>query len=203
MIDNYFRERIPKVLNPLNTIYRLLGVTPNILSILGLLLSLGAATFVALGSLKLALCIWWISRIFDGSDGNWARVSGQMSPYGAYLDIVADMAAYSAMVLGLAYFAPEQKDLFLLILFLYVLCVASALALGAQEQVLGLRARDNRALRLGSGIAEAGETSIYYTLCLLFPGYLVLLSQVWIGVLILTIVLRSIIAAQTLSQREN
>ncbi len=83
-------------------------------------------------------------------------------------------------------------------LFLYVLCITSALALGAQEERLARPARDDRGLRLGAGLAEGGETGIAYSLFLLFPGWLPVTTAVWIAVLALTVVLRSLLAARSL-----
>ncbi len=165
---------------------------------MGLLLAVLSAWLIAYHAFLSALGIWYLSRLCDGTDGIWARAAGKTSAFGAYLDILCDMAAYSLMVLGFYFCMPELASSWLTILFLYVLCITSALALGAQEQKLGHDTRDNRGLRLGAGLAEAGETSIAYTLFLVFPEFIKTLATLWILALALCVLLRSVLAARLL-----
>jgi hypothetical protein len=108
------------------------------------------------------------------------------------------MAAYGAMVLGFAAAVPELQSRWLAMLFLYVLCIASALALGAEEEKRRLAPRDDRGLRLGAGLAEGGETGIAYSVFLLLPGLLPVTTTIWVAILALTVVARTILAARIL-----
>ncbi len=81
---------------------------------------------------------------------------------------------------------------------LYVLCITSALALGMQEASLDFEARDDRGLRLGAGLAEGGETGLAYTLFLLLPNQLPLLTWIWLCVLAITVIARSGLAYRRL-----
>ena len=198
MIDNAFRARLPRYAGPLLALYARLSLTPDHVTILGFAVALAASLAVAQGSFGVALVLWWVSRIADGTDGLYARSSGQTTRFGAYLDIVLDMAAYGAMVLGFAHAMPELGPQWAAMLFLYILCITSALALGAQEADLPNRPRDDRGLRLGAGLAEGGETGIAYTIFLLFPEQLAWTTQVWIAVLALTVVLRTELARRVL-----
>jgi hypothetical protein len=111
---------------------------------------------------------------------------------------VLDMAAYGAMVLGFAYAAPEFQLRWMAMLFLYVVCITSALALGMQEAKQAMAPRDDRGLRLGAGLAEGGETGIAYSLFLLLPDYLWLSTGVWVVVLATTVLARTLLAFRTL-----
>jgi phosphatidylglycerophosphate synthase len=202
MIDNHFRALLPRFAGPLLQIYTRLGWTPNQISVFGFSIALGAAFAVALGHWWVALLLWWVSRLCDGTDGLYARQSGQATDFGAYLDIVLDMAAYGAMVLGFAWAVPEQGLQWMLMLFFYVLCIASALALGAEEQKRKLAPRDDRGLRLGAGLAEGGETGIAYSVFLLFPGALAITTTIWVVILAVTVVARSWLAARILADPE-
>ena len=199
MIDNAFRSRIPRFAGPLLTLYTRLGWTPNHVSVLGFTIALCASFSVALGYEWVALTLWWVSRLADGTDGVFAREMRMESDFGAYLDIVLDMAAYGAMVLGFAYAWPDLAWQWTWMLFLYVLCIASALALGMQEAKRALPARDNRGLRLGAGLAEGGETGIAYSLFLLFPNHLGALAWGWVVVLATTVIARTVLAARLLA----
>lgn len=198
MIDDPFRAVLARRAGSVTHLYARLGLTPNQVSFAGFAVALMAATAVAAGWALLAIALWWLSRLADGTDGVYARESGQATRFGAYLDIVLDMAAYGAMVLGFAWAHPELAWAWTAMLFLYVLCITSALALGAEEEDAGLEARDDRGLRLGAGLAEGGETGIAYTAMLLLPGWLEPLAVVWLGVLVTTVVARSLLAARTL-----
>ena len=198
MIDNAFRALLPGFVAPVLALYARLGVTPNQVSALGFVIAICASVAVALDFWGLAFALWWLSRLADGTDGLWARQSGLESNFGAYLDIVLDMAAYGAMVLGFAYAAPEFQLRWMAILFLYVLCITSALALGMQEAKQAMTPRDDRGLRLGAGLAEGGETGIAYSLFLLLPDYLWLSTGVWVVVLATTVLARTVLAFRTL-----
>ncbi len=198
MIDNFFRARLPRFSGPLLALYRRLGWTPNQVSALGFAIAVFASAAVAFHLWALAFVLWWLSRLADGTDGLFARESGLASDFGAYLDIVLDMAAYGAMVLGFAYAAPDFIPQWVAMLFLYILCIASALALGMQEAKRAMAPRDDRGLRLGAGLAEGGETGIAYSVFLFFPDQLWITTSTWVVVLAITVVARSLLAWRTL-----
>lgn len=198
MIDDPVRAHLPRFVGPLVALYARLGLTPNAVSVVGFGIALAASVAVARGEAWLALLLWWSSRLLDGTDGHYARHSGQATPFGAYLDMVLDMAAYGAMVLGFAVAEPDLWPRWLAIVFLYVLCITSALALGSQEERIGRPPRDDRGLRLGAGLAEGGETGIAYSVFLLFPDRLELTTAVWIALLAATVLLRTLLAWRVL-----
>lgn len=200
MIDDAFRARLPRFAGPLLALYTRMGWTPNHVSVAGFVLALAASIAVAAGFSWVALALWWVSRLADGTDGIYARHAGGATAFGAYLDIVLDMASYGAMVLGFAWAWPALQAQWTLMLFLYVLCITSALALGAQEANRALPARDDRGLRLGAGLAEGGETGIAYSVFLLFPGWLPVSTWLWVGVLAVTVVARTVLAARLLAE---
>ena len=199
MIDNAFRRVLPRFVQPLIELYRRLGWTPNHVSVLGFALALAAASAVVQGSSAIALGLWWISRLADGTDGIYARATAQETDFGGYLDIVLDMAAYGVMVVGFAIAVPGLAPQWFAMLFLYILCIASALALGMQEAKLALPPRDDRGLRLGAGLAEGGETGIAYTIFLLFPAWLPVTTTIWVVILLITVVARTVLARRLLS----
>ena len=107
MIDNVFRVRLPRYAGPLLAFYARLSLTPNQVTLLGFCVAILASIAVARGLWWVALSLWWVSRVADGTDGLYARETGQSTGFGAYLDILLDMAAYGAMVLGFAWAVPQ------------------------------------------------------------------------------------------------
>jgi phosphatidylglycerophosphate synthase len=203
MIDNAFRAQLPRFAAPLLTLYTRLGMTPNHVTAVGFGIALLASGAVLLHWEWVALGLWWVSRLADGTDGILARATGQESDFGSYLDIVLDMAAYGAMVLAFAVALPEFQPQWMAMLFLYILCIASALALGMQEAKRERAPRDDRGLRLGAGLAEGGETGIAYTVFLLFPGVLIFTTSLWVVILAVTVVARTVLAYQLLQEERS
>lgn len=203
MIDESFRRVLPVYSKQLIALYIRWALTPNRITFLGMLGACLAALAVAVSWNVLAVIVWWLSRILDGTDGILARETGQESPYGAFLDIVCDMFAYGIMIVGFFAAYPDFAWYWLFILFAYILCITSALALGSLEASLSVDQKDNRGLRLGAGLAEAGETGIAYSVFLVFPEYLWLWLPVWSGILFYTVISRVRLAWLLQSQHQS
>jgi CDP-diacylglycerol--glycerol-3-phosphate 3-phosphatidyltransferase len=81
----------------------LLGVhlRPNQLTVLGLVCSLGSAAAFAGQQVRLGGVLLGFAGILDILDGALARVSGQVSPFGAFLDSVLDRYSDLVVLAGL------------------------------------------------------------------------------------------------------
>lgn len=198
MIDDPFRSKLPKYVDPLIELFQFVGLTPNMVTMLGLALSGISFYFVTQLMYIPAIATWWLGRLFDGTGGIYARRTNQCSDFGAHLDILSDMASYSGMIIGFGIAFPDLQYSWLIILLLYVLCITGALSLGNLEEKRKIPSHNNRGLRLASGIAEGGETGIAYTVFLVFPQYIKILSTVWIVILFATVVARLILARRAL-----
>jgi len=199
MIDTPFRRVLAHTSPLVVRGYGYLGLHPNHLTCGALLLSIIAAIACGSGNTAVALGSWWLGRLLDGTDGLYARGSNQQSDFGAYLDILGDMAGYSLMIFGFMHLHPALAWTWLSILFCYVLCICSALALGALCDKRSLADHDNRGLRLSAGLAEGGETGIAYTLFLLLPQHIEVLTMGWLVILGITIVARTLLARKILN----
>ena len=199
MFDEPFRARFSRILHPAAVWLTRSGVTPNQVTIAGGLLAVAAAFVVANGYPRSALMVWLVSRVADGMDGAVARASGSSSAFGGFLDITLDMAAYVAMVLGFAVAYPNLHHAWLCILAGYVLVITTTLALSDAARVAHRRvSTTNRTFQFTPGLAEAGETTVMYTLWALFPEHLHWLVWVWTAALCATSVQRSYLAWQVL-----
>ena len=201
MIDNSFRAILPRFVQPLLKIYKVLGLSPNAVTIAGCIVGLIAAYFVSREMFITGLILWWLGRILDGTDGIYARHLNRSSKFGAFLDINCDMLAYSGMILAFFKVWPEYSLHWIGIMLLYVLCISGALSLGSLQ---GTQIKpSNRKLQLAAGLAEGGETGIFYSCCLVFPNHIRSFSLVWILVLLITVIARGAIAAQSLKEAER
>lgn len=89
-----------------------LGVSPNLLTVVGLAGTAGAATLAAYGNFWQAGLVMLGAGAFDLLDGAVARATGQDSTFGAILDAVSDRLSEIAMLIGLLvwFTAPERYD---------------------------------------------------------------------------------------------
>jgi CDP-diacylglycerol---glycerol-3-phosphate 3-phosphatidyltransferase len=85
-------------------VLRSLGLTPNALTMLGLVVCAGSAVLVALGFLTLGGVVLLLASGFDILDGAVARVTGRMHRYGAFLDSTTDRYAECFTYIALLYY---------------------------------------------------------------------------------------------------
>ena len=82
---------------------KIVGVNPNTLTLLGLLISIVAAIFFAMGEVFAAGSLLLLSGLFDVLDGAVARENGRTTRFGGFLDSVCDRFADAAILMGAIY----------------------------------------------------------------------------------------------------
>ena len=88
-----------------------LGVTPNTLTVIGLLLSVLAAVVIAQGLLVAGGLLVLFAGIFDMFDGAMARLRNAATTFGAFFDSTLDRYSESIILLGLLWYALQRPDL--------------------------------------------------------------------------------------------
>jgi CDP-diacylglycerol--glycerol-3-phosphate 3-phosphatidyltransferase len=83
---------------------RLLGLTPNTLTLLGLAICAASAALVATGNLIAGGIALLAASAFDILDGAVARVTGKVYRYGAFLDSTTDRYAESFTYIALLWY---------------------------------------------------------------------------------------------------
>ena len=78
-----------------------LGLSPNAVSLLGLLIAVGSAYLLGTGHLWMGGAVLICSGLFDLLDGALARYTGASSRFGALLDSTLDRVGESAVLVGL------------------------------------------------------------------------------------------------------
>jgi CDP-diacylglycerol--glycerol-3-phosphate 3-phosphatidyltransferase len=82
-----------------------LGVTPNTLTVLGLLLSILTAFIIAQGLFLAGGLLVLFAGIFDMFDGAMARASNASTTFGAFFDSTLDRYSESIILFGLLFYA--------------------------------------------------------------------------------------------------
>ena len=100
---DYLRLWFKWVLDPLARLFLRLGLTPNMVTMLGLLGNTVGAYFLARGDLLTGGILIAVMTPIDALDGTMARLRGEASDWGAYVDSVSDRYAELIIYGGLLY----------------------------------------------------------------------------------------------------
>lgn len=163
-------------------------VTPDRLTVAGLVLGLASAGAAALQWWPAAVALWLVSRVADGLDGTLARRRraqgrGGDSEAGGFLDIAADFVVYGAGVFGVAWGASAAFGApwwpFLLVLLAYYVNGTAFLAFSSIAERTGRQLNDGRSLSFLGRIAEGTETIVVHALWLILPFWAWQIALVW------------------------
>ncbi len=172
------RAPIEKAVKPIGDRLRRTRLTPDHLTIAGLVVAALAAVAIGLGWFALGLLLVVLAALPDLLDGALAKASNSSSQRGAFFDSVIDRVTDALLFGGVAwYFASEESP------HLTILPMAVALMSGvisyqrAKAESLGLSAK--------GGLMERAERIILLCLGLLFP--VVLIPVMWIMLVLVTL----------------
>jgi len=87
-----------------------LGLTPNMLTIIGLILNAGVAAVIAWGDIRLGGALLLIASAFDMLDGAVARATGKGSKFGGFLDSTLDRYSESIVYIGVLIYILDTPD---------------------------------------------------------------------------------------------
>ena len=107
---DYLRLWFKWVLDPLGEFFNHLGITPIMMTMLGLLGNTVGALYLARGDMLTGGILIALMTPIDGLDGTMARLRGEASDWGAYVDSVTDR--YSELIIygGLLYYFLSVHD---------------------------------------------------------------------------------------------
>lgn len=144
--------------------FRILGLTPNSITLLGFAVCVAAAVLVGYGWLLLGGVVFLVGGGLDLFDGALARLTGKATPFGALLDSVFDRLGEASLFVGLAIYGlragfEEPFTLFFLTTLLLALIFSQGVSyLRARGEGLGVftragvMTRTERVIILGVGL---------------------------------------------------
>jgi len=98
------REGYPRLVGPVVAVLAKLGVTPNMVSVAGVVISLGAGLCFASGFFLAAALVTTVGATCDILDGQLARGRYGPTVFGAFLDSTLDRVGELFTFIGLAWF---------------------------------------------------------------------------------------------------
>ena len=142
-------------------------LTPNAISMTGLVLNIAAAVLITQRLFFLAGLTFIVGSVMDMLDGRYSRMSGKGTPFGAFLDSTLDRIEEGIVLTAIAaYFAEQGDEIAVAAVVLVVLgslmvsyTRARAEALGVECKV-GLATRPVRVVILSAGILFATGAGI-------------------------------------------
>ncbi len=180
------------------------AVTPDRVSVAGVVLGLCGAGLAALSLWPAALVLWLLSRVADGLDGTLARrrrlrTGAPDTGAGGFLDIVGDFLVYGAFVVGVAVGTGGSLLPFLAVLLAYYVNGAAFLAFSSIAERTGHRLDDGRSLSFVGGLAGGTETVLVHSLWCLLPFWAGPIAWVWAGVVAVSATQRVVGGYRTLA----
>lgn len=103
MIDMRVRPHVTRFIQPIGSGLAKVGVTPAMMTVLGLAVCIAGAVVIASGRLALGAGVVLAGSLLDGLDGAVARASNTVSDRGAFLDAAFDRVSEIAAFAGLAF----------------------------------------------------------------------------------------------------
>jgi CDP-diacylglycerol--glycerol-3-phosphate 3-phosphatidyltransferase len=162
-----FRAFFTKVFSPVARLFLRMGISPDAVTIVGTLgVCAGALVFFPRGELLIGVLVITAFVFSDLVDGHMARLSGQASRWGAFLDSTLDRFGDAAIFGGLAmyYVGPGDSEP-LAALTIYCLVMGSVTSYArARAEALGMEARGGiaeRSDRLVSILVMTGLSAIF------------------------------------------
>ena len=98
------------ILDPIGAFLNRTGLTPNAVTLLGLAGTTIGAYILSQGKMTLGAIVIFFSVIVDVFDGTMARLRGESSDFGAFVDSVSDRYAEFITFAGLLYYFLAQEN---------------------------------------------------------------------------------------------
>ncbi len=143
MLDNAAtKEKARRAIAPVVRVLARTGLTPNMLTIIGMVLNGVVGLVIAAGHPQVGGVLLILTSLFDMFDGALAKATGRGSKFGAFLDSTLDRYSEALVLLGLLWLA-VQRGWTLDIFLCYVVIVGSLMVsyTRARAEGLGLECR--------------------------------------------------------------
>jgi CDP-diacylglycerol--glycerol-3-phosphate 3-phosphatidyltransferase len=136
-------------LNPIARFIGRTGLTPNMLTVVGLALNVGVAAVLVRGSIALGGILLLLASSFDALDGTLARLTGQQSRFGAFFDSTLDRYSEAVIYGGiLVYYLDQGVRAEPLLLYAAIIGSQMVSYTRARAEGLGLACKVGLATRL-------------------------------------------------------
>jgi CDP-diacylglycerol--glycerol-3-phosphate 3-phosphatidyltransferase len=178
MFDGKYRKPVDKAVKPIGAFLRKTRLTPDHLTVVGLLVGIGAAVAIGFGRLWVGLALVILAALPDLLDGALAKASGTSSQRGAFFDSTVDRVTDAFLLGGIAWHFASTETAHLTLLPFAVAAVSSVISYQrAKAESLGIEAK--------GGLMERAERIIAILIGLAFN--VLLIPILWLMLLLTSI----------------
>ncbi len=157
MLNNKLRPRTNKITGKIG---ENIPINPNIITIIGLLISIFSGVLFASGNLIAGAVFIILSGFFDMIDGAIARSQNRRTKFGGFLDSTCDRFSDAAIIIGLIFSG-------------FIDPILGALAIHSSMTVSYIRAKaEKEGIKCTVGIAERAERLLIITFGAIIAGLL-------------------------------
>lgn len=193
MLDTHARKYVNPIIELGAEFLLKLKLTPNNVTILALLLGVSTSIFLYFDMHIIAVTLLWVSGYLDAVDGAMARRSNSSSTFGTLLDIVSDRIVEVSIVLVLGLKFVDVRYNLIVLTVCILMSMTIFLTVGALSEKKGVKSFYYQA-----GVAERSEGFIFFSLMILIPSYLGIITNIFSILIIITAIQRFLEAKRLL-----
>ena len=196
MLDTHARKYVNPIIELGAEFLLKLKLTPNNVTILALLLGVSTSIFLYFDMQIIAVTLLWVSGYLDAVDGAMARRSNSSSSFGTLLDIVSDRIVEVSIVLVLGLKFVDVRYNLIVLTVCILMSMTIFLTVGALSEKKGVKSFYYQA-----GVAERSEGFIFFSLMILIPSYLGIITNIFSILIIITAIQRFLEAKRLLDKK--
>ena len=193
MLDTHARKYVNPIIELGAEFLLKLKLTPNNVTILALLLGVSTSIFLYFDMQIIAVTLLWVSGYLDAVDGAMARSSNSSSSFGTLLDIVSDRIVEVSIVLVLGLKFVDVRYNLIVLTVCILMSMTIFLTVGALSEKKGVKSFYYQA-----GVVERSEGFIFFSLMILIPSYLGIITNIFSILIIITAIQRFLEAKRLL-----
>ncbi len=137
MLSELARKYTRFILEPVARFVSWTKISPNVISMIGFLLTVGVAFVIGVGYLRLGGVLIFAAAGFDALDGTLARLTERTSRFGAFLDSTLDRFSEAIIFLGLFIYL-VNRDAQTELILIYATMVGSLMVSYARARAEGI-----------------------------------------------------------------
>lgn len=182
MLDTKARKFIQPIISKTAQLCIKYKITANQITITALFLGILSSILIFFDNRLMAILFMWISGFFDALDGSIARINNEKSDFGTLMDITFDRIVEICFILSLAIKNDNIKMPMIFLCSSIIFSMTIFLTVGALTEKKGMKSFYYQA-----GIAERTEGFIMFSLMILIPSYISLITNIFSAIIIITI----------------
>ncbi|MGX4601113.1 CDP-alcohol phosphatidyltransferase family protein [Faecalimicrobium sp. JNUCC 81] len=181
MLDTHARKYVNPIIESGANFFIKLNLTPNNVTVLALILGVLTSVFLYFDMEIIGVILLWVSGYLDAVDGAMARKTNKTSSFGTLMDITFDRIVEVSIILVIGFRHIDIRMNLIILAISIILSMTIFLTVGALTQQKGMKSFYYQA-----GVAERSEGFIMFSLMILLPSYLPIITNIFSIMILIT-----------------